>query len=125
MNRGRDFVKMGVKREAGFVSSSMTITSGNFDEEVLRSSIPVLIDFWAPWCGPCKMIGPIIDQLAEEYSGRLKVCKVNVDEEPALAQQHGIVSIPMMILYKDGSIVHQKAGAAQKQEIETLFKNLI
>ena len=107
------------------MSSGITITGSNFEAEVLQSPVPVLIDFWASWCGPCKMIGPLMDQLAEEYSGKLKVGKVNVDEETALAERHGIVSIPTMILYKDGSPVGQKVGAVPKGDIESLFKDYI
>jgi len=105
--------------------SSIEITTDNFQSEVLDSPVPVLIDFWASWCGPCKMIGPLIDQLADEYSGRLKVGKVNVDEDGALAEQHGIVSIPTLIVYKDGALAGQKTGAAPKNDIEALFKNLL
>jgi thioredoxin 1 len=105
--------------------SSVTITTGNFQQEVLKSPVPVLIDFWAPWCGPCKMIGPLVDELAEEYSGRVKVCKVNVDEEGSLAEQHGISSIPALFLYNNGALAGQRIGAAQKREIEALFKDLI
>ena len=107
------------------MSSGITITGDNFENEVLQSPIPVLIDFWASWCGPCKMIAPLIDQLAEEYAGRIKVGKVNVDEENALAERHGIASIPTLVVYKDGALVNKKAGAAPKHDIETLFKNLI
>jgi thioredoxin 1 len=105
--------------------SSIKITSDNFNSEVLQSSLPVLIDFWAPWCGPCKMLSPIIDQIAEEYSGVIKVGKIDIDEESSLAQQHGISSIPTLILYKNGEIAAQKNGAAPKHDIEALFKDLI
>jgi len=107
------------------VSSGITITGGNFETEVLQSPVPVLIDFWAPWCGPCKMISPMIDELAEEYAGQIKVGKVNVDEQTAIAEQHGIVSIPTLVVYKDGAPTVQKAGAIPKHDIESLFKGLI
>ena len=107
------------------MSNSMTITGDNFESEVLQSPIPVLIDFWAEWCNPCRMIGPLIDELAAEYAGRIKVGKVNVDEENGLAGQHGIVSIPTLILYKDGAVAGKKIGGAPKHEIESLFKDLV
>ena len=104
---------------------SMTFTQDNFESEVLQSSVPVLIDFWAPWCGPCKIVGPIIDEIAGEYDGTIKVGKVNVDDEPALAEKHGIVSIPTLVVYKDGQLAGQKSGAAPKNDIIALFKGLI
>ncbi|MCL2762180.1 MAG: thioredoxin [Treponema sp.] len=107
------------------MGAGITITGDNFEREVLQSAIPVLIDFWAVWCGPCKMIAPLIDQLADEYEGRIKVGKVNVDEESSLAEQHGIASIPTLVLYKDGDVIGQKAGAASKRDIEAMFKDLI
>lgn len=107
------------------MSNGITLTNENFEAEVLSSPVPVLIDFWADWCVPCKMIGPFIDQLATEYEGRLKVATVNVDEQGDLAGQHGIVSIPTLVLYKDGSPVQQQVGAAPKQQIESLFKDLV
>ncbi len=107
------------------MSAEITLTSANFEAEVLKSSVPVLIDFWAEWCMPCKMIGPAIDQLAAAYEGKLKVAKVNVDQESDLAGQHNIVSIPTILVYKEGKMVRQKVGAVPKHEIENLFKDLI
>jgi thioredoxin 1 len=87
------------------------VTDATFEQEVMRSSQPVLVDFWAPWCGPCRMVGPILDKLSKELAGRLRVAKVNVDENPAVAQRYGIQSIPTMMVVKNGQIADRWAGA--------------
>ena len=102
--------------------AELKITRENFENEVMKSNIPVLIDFWAPWCGPCQMMGPIIEQLAEEYEGKVKVGKVNVDEEGKLSQAFGVMSIPTIVLVKDGKIVKQAVGARPKTEVEAMLQ---
>lgn len=101
--------------------AEIVITKDNFEEEVLKSEIPVLLDFWAVWCGPCQMLGPVVAQVAEEKDGVIKVGKVNVDEEQELAQQFGIVSIPTMIVFKDGKPVNQSVGFIDKAGVEALL----
>jgi len=107
------------------MSAGMELTTGNFAAEVEKSTIPVLVDFWAEWCGPCRSIAPHIDALAAQYAGRLKVGKVNVDQEPDLAGRFGIVSIPTLIVFKDGAPVRQRLGAVPARDIENLFKDLV
>lgn len=102
--------------------AELKITRENFENEVMKSNIPVLIDFWAPWCGPCRMMGPIIEQLAEEYEGKAKVGKVNVDEEGELSQAFGVMSIPTIVLVKDGKVVKQVVGARPKAEVEAMLQ---
>jgi thioredoxin 1 len=93
------------------------VTDASFKEEVLDSDLPVLVDFWAEWCGPCKMVGPIVEQIAEDYQGRLKIGKVDVDQNPQSATQFGIRSIPTLILFKGGEPVEQIIGAVPKEYI--------
>lgn len=102
--------------------AELKITRENFENEVMKSNIPVLIDFWAPWCGPCRMMGPIIEQLAEEYEGKAKVGKVNVDEEGELSQAFRVMSIPTIVLVKDGKVVKQAVGARPKAEVEAMLQ---
>lgn len=102
--------------------AELKITRENFENEVMKSNIPVLIDFWAPWCGPCRMMGPIMEQLAEEYEGKAKVGKVNVDEEGELSQAFGVMSIPTIVLVKDGKVVRQAVGARPKAEVEAMLQ---
>ena len=102
--------------------AELKITRENFENEVMKSNIPVLIDFWAPWCGPCQMMGPIIEQLAEEYEGKAKVGKVNVDEEGELSQAFGVMSLPTIVLVKVGKVVIQAFGARPKTEVEEMLQ---
>lgn len=97
--------------------SLVHLTNQNFDEEVVKSNLPVLVDFWAEWCGPCRMISPIVDQVANEYSGKLKVGKINVDEEQDLAIKFGVMSIPTLLVFKQGKIVDQVVGAMSKDQL--------
>ena len=103
----------------------LTLTKSNFDSEVLNSSTPVLVDFWASWCGPCKMLAPIIENLANEYAGKLKVGKVNVDDEGLLASEYGIVSIPTVIIFVNGKIVEKIVGANSQDEYEDIIDKYI
>ena len=100
----------------------INLTASAFEAEVLKSDMPVLVDFWAPWCGPCRMLAPAVAQLAEEYEGKAKVCKVNVDEEPELARRFGIVSIPTVLVFKNGQLAETVVGLRPKSELEALLK---
>lgn len=102
----------------------VTITADNFDAEVLKSDIPVLVDFWAPWCGPCKIVGPILAELAETYDGKVKVAKLNVDENPDLTTRFNVMSIPTMKFFKAGEVVGELVGAAPKNTIEAEMQKL-
>jgi thioredoxin 1 len=103
----------------------VTITDSNFDNEVLKSSQPVLIDFWATWCGPCRAIAPVVEQLAGEYSGRVKVGKVDIDANPKTPTQYDVRSIPTLLVFKQGKVVGQIVGAVPKPKIEELIKKAL
>ncbi|MBJ6802179.1 MULTISPECIES: thioredoxin [Geomonas] len=102
-----------------------TFTDDNFEKEVLQSDIPVLVDFWATWCAPCKAIAPLIDTVASEYEGRVKVGKVNVDDNPATPGKYGVRGIPTVILIKDGKVLDQVVGAIPKAQLEALINKAL
>ena len=103
----------------------MTVDQSNFAEKVLGSNVPVLVDFWAVWCGPCRIVAPVLDELAEELDGKLKVAKLNVDENQQTAMKYGIRSIPALIMFKDGQPVAQQVGAAPKGRLVEWIKGAI
>ncbi len=105
--------------------AEVTITGANFEKEVKNATCPVLIDFWATWCGPCRMLAPVIEELAEQYDGRVTVGKVDVDEEPALAAQFGVSSIPTVVLIKDGKTVETLVGYRPKAAFETAIDAIL
>jgi peptide-methionine (S)-S-oxide reductase len=105
-------------QEGNEMTDVITLTAANFDEEVLRSEVPVIVDYWAPWCGPCRLLGPVIEEIAAERAGTIKVAKVNVDDEPALADRAGVRGIPNVVLYRDGEPAAQVVGAQPKADLE-------
>lgn len=129
MERLRDRPICGRCRSALAVQDTPThpveITDRTFQEEVLSFPGPVLVDCWAPWCGPCRMVAPIMDQLASEYAGRVKIAKLNTDDNPATASQYGIQSIPTLLLFKNGRQVNRLVGALPKGEIEKHLRPLL
>jgi len=107
------------------VTSTITVNDENFDDEVLRSDIPVLVDFWAEWCGPCKVVGPTIEALASDYQGKVKVAKLNVDDNPEAAGRFGVRSIPTMIVFKDGEAQQAAVGVKPKGQLAELIEKVL
>ena len=106
----------------------IVVTADNFDSEVLQSDVPVLVDFWAPWCGPCKMLGPVIDQLADEYAGKAKVAKIDIEADDAtkkLAMEQGVSSIPALMVFKSGEKVEETVGAQGKSALAGMIDNAL
>ena len=102
--------------------SEIIVTEQTFDREVLQSDLPVLVDCWASWCGPCRMLSPVIAQIAEEQAGKAKVCKINVDEQPALAARYGIASIPTVMVFRNGKVANTAVGFRPKAQLEALLQ---
>lgn len=101
--------------------SILHVTDSSFEDEVLKSGLPVILDFWAEWCGPCKMIGPILEELAEQYKDKLTVAKINIDDNQSTPQTYGVRGIPTLIIFKDGDVVATKVGAASKSQLEAFI----
>ncbi len=101
------------------------VADGSFDDEVLKSEIPVLVDYWADWCGPCKMIAPILEEIADDYTGKLKIAKLNIDENPNTPPKYGIRGIPTLLLFKDGNVEATKVGALSKSQLTAFLDSNI
>lgn len=117
--------KCGTPLRLEVFDAPVNVTDANFDREVMKSSVPVLVDCWAPWCGPCRAVAPILDDLAKIYRGRLKIAKINMDENPGTGSKYRIQSIPTMLFVKNGNLVDQVTGALPKEALEVRIKSFI
>ncbi|HZG38451.1 MAG TPA: thioredoxin [Nodosilinea sp.] len=118
-------IACGQQRQGTLGMAAAQVTDSTFKQEVLESTVPVLVDFWAPWCGPCRMVAPVVEEIAEQYDGQVKVVKVNTDENPSVASQYGIRSIPTLMIFKEGQRVDMVVGAVPKTTLaNTLEKYL-
>jgi thioredoxin 1 len=106
------------------MAEEITVGKDNFDSEVVQSGVPVLVDFWAEWCGPCRMIAPVLKEIAKDYDGKLKVAKVNVDQEGELAQKFNVQSIPTLLFFQKGKVVKQQVGAAPRHLLDKIIKEI-
>ncbi len=107
------------------MSAAVQVTDGSFKGDVLESDVPVLVDFWAPWCGPCRMVAPVVDEIAEQYAGQIKVVKLNTDENPNTASQYGIRSIPTLMIFKGGQRVDMVVGAVPKTTLASTLEKYL
>jgi thioredoxin 1 len=107
------------------MSSAIAVTDASFEQDVLKSDVPVLVDFWAPWCGPCRMVAPVVEEVATQYEGKIKVFKLNTDENPGIAGQYGIRSIPTLMVFKDGQKVDTVVGAVPKTTLATTIEKYL
>ncbi len=105
--------------------NTIHLSDATFEAEILKSEIPALVDFWAPWCGPCRVVGPVVEELAQQYAGRIKVAKLNVDENPVTPGKYGIRGIPTIIVFKNGEVLEQVVGAVPKGNIEAMVKKAL
>lgn len=101
------------------------ITDQDFDQQVLKSTLPVVVDFWAPWCGPCRMIGPVVEKLSDEFKDKVKFCKINVDEQHQMASQYQVMSIPMLIFFKGGQVVDHSMGAVPEKTLRSKVQGIL